>query len=107
MNLDETMDLAAVAALLQADPETIAQYARTGELPGTRIGKGWIFLWEDVLAFLRQRIAADTAARRAKQTAPLVSVTVVAVEQTKTRRRTVLPSLPAAPSAGTSPHARR
>jgi hypothetical protein len=100
MNLDETMDLAAVAALLQADPETIAQYARTGELAGTRIGKGWIFLWEDVLGFLRQRIA--------KHTAPLASVTAVAVEQTKARRRTVLPTLPATPSEGsTSPQARR
>jgi hypothetical protein len=66
----DTTDLAAVAAFLHVEPATVAQCARTGELPGTRIGQGWVFLREDVLAFLHQRIAADTAERRSKQNPP-------------------------------------
>lgn len=65
MNLEETMDLPAVAAFLGAKAETVAQLTRNGELPGAQMGKGWIFLREDVLIFLRERIAMETGARRA------------------------------------------
>lgn len=101
----ETLDLESVAALFQAEPDTVAQYARTGELPGTRIGKGWIFLREDALAFLRERIARDTAARKAahaqangempeskKQSTP--GLAAVLHERRPRRRRTELPALP-------------
>lgn len=60
----EILGLDEVAALFRAEPETVAHYARTGELPGTRIGKRWVFLKEDAMAFLRERIRRDTAARR-------------------------------------------
>lgn len=103
---NETLDLNGVAALLIAEPETVVQYARTGELPGTRVGKGWIFLREDVLGFLRQRIDRDTEMRRlahadaiAKKNQPKARSTpgvlgVLAAPRKKTRR-TQLPQLPA------------
>lgn len=106
----ETLDLEGVAVLFEAEPDTVVQYARTGELAGTRIGKGWIFLREDVLAFLRERIARETDARRAahaqakaegpeqkSRTAPKVQG--VLVERRPRTRRTQLPPLPTLPTA--------
>jgi hypothetical protein len=40
------------------------QFARRDELPGTHIGKSWVFLREDVIAFLKNQIAKDTEQRR-------------------------------------------
>lgn len=102
---NETLDLNGVAALLLAEPETVAQYARTGELPGTRVGKGWIFLRDDVLGFLRQRIDRDTEIRRlahadavAKKNPPKARSTPstlgVLAEPRRKTRRTQLPQLP-------------
>lgn len=91
----DTMDLAAAAALLHAEPATVAGCARSGELPGTHIGKGWVFLREDVLAFLRERIAADTAERRARQhPPPLGSVAELGVKSARRPRRAAVPPLP-------------
>jgi len=67
MTLRETMDLSDVALMLGAKPETVAQLARRGEIPGTQIGKGWIFLRENILEYLRERIMRDTLARRAAE----------------------------------------
>jgi hypothetical protein len=104
----DTMDLDAVAVFLHAEPATVAQCARTGELPGTRIGKGWVFLREDVLAFLRQRIAADTAERRAKQNPPsLGSVSKIATSPARRQRRAVIPELPGAATPTPAAHAVR
>lgn len=67
MTLRETMDLPDVALMLGAKPETVAQLARRGEIPGTQIGRGWIFLRENILEYLRDRIMRDTLARRATE----------------------------------------
>lgn len=104
MTTFETMDLQTAANYLGAKAETISQLARKGELPGAQIGKGWIFLREDVLDFLRKRIASETEARRAASNNSSNrisnddgSVQPVAVLQTRTRRRAppLLPQLPA------------
>jgi hypothetical protein len=92
MDIDDPLDLKATAALLKADPETISKFARTGELAGTQIGKGWLFLREDVISFLRDRIAKDTAERRKKQ-GPACPAAVL-VKKPGHSNRTVLPSLP-------------
>lgn len=100
----ETMDLQTAAAYLGAKAETISQLARKGDLPGAQIGKGWIFLREDVLDFLRKCIAAETEARRVTRDIERVSggkeneiAQPVAVLQTRTRRRAP-PPLPGLPS---------
>lgn len=93
---NETLDLHGVAALCKAEPETIAQYARSGELPGTKMGKSWVFLRDDVLAFLRKRIAEETELRRVRHTDTVQSTrpdSVLIHRKSKTRR-TVLPELP-------------
>jgi len=103
MTTFETMDLQTAAAYLGAKTETISQLARKGELPGAQIGKGWIFLREDVLDFLRKRIAAETEKRRATKDSEDDafrkedrSPQPVAVLKTRTRRHAppLLPGIP-------------
>lgn len=92
----QTMNIQEVAAFCRAEPETIAQYARSGELPGTKMGKGWVFLLDDVVAFLRERIADETRLRRAKTVSNAAPCEPAAVQfnQPARRRRTTLPPLP-------------
>ncbi len=97
MENEETLDVSEAALLLRAENETVMQFARRGELPGTRIGKSWVFLRADVLSFLRQRISSDTEERRQHYaTSPLA----IAIERPKHARRTKLPALPELPKNG-------
>lgn len=93
---EETLDLQGVAALFRAEPETIAQYARAGELPGTKMGKSWVFLRDDVLAFLRKRILEETQERRGQRSDGTLAAqpNAVLIPQKQRTRRTVLPTLP-------------
>ncbi|MES2354829.1 MAG: helix-turn-helix domain-containing protein [Pseudomonadota bacterium] len=100
MNTLETLDVAEVAALLRAESETIMQLARKGELPGTRIGKSWVFLREDVILFLKNQIAKDTDQRRRQRAS--ISHTAVSVDPPVKNRRKSLPVLPTVP--GLVPH---
>ena len=90
----ETLGVEEAAALLRAETSTVMQLARRGDLPGTRIGKSWVFLREDVIAFLRQQIASDTQDRRHHASRTIVAVAVTAPRHA---RRTKLPALPALP----------
>jgi excisionase family DNA binding protein len=105
MSAHETLDVAEVAALLRAEAETIMQLARKGELPGTRIGKSWVFLREDVIAFLKEQIARDTEERRRHYAS--FKAGALLVSKPEKGRRTSLPALPAlSPSAAVSTHQR-
>lgn len=87
---EETLDIAEAALLLRAEDSTVMAYARSGELPGARIGKAWVFLREDVLSFLRQKIASETDERRRKQSVPPAAFAVTAPR----RRGNPIPVLP-------------
>lgn len=93
---NETLDLHGVAVLCKAEAETIAHYARSGELPGTKMGKSWVFLRDDVITFLRKRITEETEARRVRNTDANESVqpAAVLIRRKPKTRRTVLPELP-------------
>lgn len=97
MPTSEILDAAETAALLHAEAETILQLARNGSLPGTRIGKAWIFLREDVMAFLKEQIARDTAERRRLQ-ATLSPCAAMVAPPSRNSRRTTLPPLPTLPA---------
>lgn len=87
---DITLNADDAAALLHAESETILQYARSGELPGTRIGKSWVFMRDDVIAFLRKQISHDTEQRLRTKAAPLA----VALQPKQNMRRRPPPALP-------------
>lgn len=92
MSAPDILDAAETAALLRVEAGTIMQLARKGELPGTRIGKSWVFLREDVMTYLKEQIARDTEARR-RQHASLAAG-AIAVSKPRNGRRTALPALP-------------
>lgn len=81
MEDDSILDVPEVAILLRAEASTVMRFVRSGELPGTRIGKSWLFLRADVMAFLKSQIEQETATRRrhvaALETTPNVSAVVL------------------------------
>lgn len=67
---------------------TISQLERSGELPGTQIGKGWLFLREDVMVFLRERIERDTQVRRDKRSSNAAKPLAISETRPNGRRKT-------------------
>ena len=45
----KTLDLQQAAALLLIHPTTLQAKARTGEIPGARIGRRWVFVDDDLI----------------------------------------------------------
>jgi len=99
MDAPDTLDIHQAAAILHADEETVLALARSGELPGTKIGRPWVFLRTDVLDYLRVRVGSDTAQRRQAAAAPPAVAAVLAPQ--RSRRRTSLPVLPDLPTLST------
>lgn len=90
----ETLNIEQTADLLYAEADTVMQLARSGKLPGAKIGKAWVFLRSDVLAFLRREIDDSTAARRSKTAHPPILGTVTQKPaHGRSKPRPVLPDL--------------
>ncbi len=58
-----TLDLRGAAALMNVHPRTVEAMARDGRLPAAKIGRAYVLLARDVLAFVEQQIASQTATR--------------------------------------------
>ncbi|CAG4906364.1 helix-turn-helix domain-containing protein [Paraburkholderia saeva] len=58
-----TFDLIECADFLKVDRNTAMKLAGTGELPGAKIGRAWVFLEDDVVAFLRKKTQEQSLAR--------------------------------------------
>jgi excisionase family DNA binding protein len=65
--MSETYDVPAAAAFLQVHRNTLLKLARSGDIPGAKIGKGWVFLRSDLEQYLKSIIAAQVNQRRAAQ----------------------------------------
>lgn len=48
------------ARFLGLHPKTVKRMARTGELPGCRLGRRWIFRPSELDALLRARVSSST-----------------------------------------------
>ena len=91
----EFLDTDQVAKMLHCEVSTIAGLACRGELPATKLGKGYLFVADDVVAFVRSKIASDTAERLAKRNPErIMAVALNRTSQGPGRRRTQLPDLP-------------
>lgn len=73
------------AQMLGCTPEQVEELARTGEIPGFKIGRPWRFVRADLLAYLAEKARAEAEERRSKRQAP---------EPLKPQRRRDPPSLP-------------
>lgn len=51
----KTLTLKQAADFLKIHPQTLRTRALTGELPGAKIGKSWVFIEEDLAAAIRSR----------------------------------------------------
>ena len=82
-----------VAKLLDCEPTTVQARALSGELPGLKFGRGWVFPREALMARLNTMAQEQAAERRGQRAAPLAAV---AIPAPRNRRRPppVLPDLP-------------
>jgi len=53
----ETLNLKEAAGLLRIHPVTLQEKAKTGEIPGAKIGKRWVFIQIDLIDYIRSQYA--------------------------------------------------
>lgn len=53
--------------ILNAESSRVLELAQSGQLPGARIGRSWVFMEDMVYDFLRQTIDEQTKQRLGKQ----------------------------------------
>ena len=54
----EVLTTAEAASLLRVSSKTVLALARSGALPGEKVGRAWRFVREDVLAYVRGTASA-------------------------------------------------
>ena len=67
MTTDETIGSEDCAKLLRCTPEQVEELARAGEIPGLKLGRSWLFVRADLLAYLAEKARAEAQERRAKR----------------------------------------
>lgn len=98
--MTDTINADQCAQLLQCTTETVEELTRKGELPGVKFGRGWIYVKDDLLAWLAERARREADERRQQLAgrrhtpAPLASVVRA--------RRKAPPALPQPPTGGPS-----
>ncbi|RQT53792.1 helix-turn-helix domain-containing protein [Burkholderia cepacia] len=65
-----TFDLQECADFLKVDRTTAMKLAQQGDIVGARIGRAWVFLEDDVVAFLREQAQRQTLERLEGRSAP-------------------------------------
>lgn len=65
-----TFDLQECADFLKVDRTTAMKLAQQGNIVGARIGRAWVFLEDDVVAFLREQAQRQTLERLEERTIP-------------------------------------
>ena len=62
----QTFDVPACAEFLKVHRTTVLKLAATGELPGAKIGRAWVFLECDLVAYVRNLIQSQQEKRQAQ-----------------------------------------
>jgi excisionase family DNA binding protein len=91
----KTYDINEAADFLKVDRSTALELASAGTLPGAKVGRAWVFMEEELVAYLRDITRKQTQARRAHAEATQVIDRVVREPTPRRRgRRRPLPALP-------------
>ncbi|MBR8005605.1 helix-turn-helix domain-containing protein [Burkholderia vietnamiensis] len=110
----KTFDLQECADFLKVDRTTAMKLAQQGDIVGARIGRAWVFLEDDVVAFLREQAQQQTLQRLEGRTTPdhadtdrRVQAAILHQLQPPTRSRAgrkarPLPTLPCPPAGGST-----
>lgn len=81
-----------VTALLGCDEDTAAARIKSGDLPGTKFGRGWVVPRQAFIERLNEKARAEAAERRAK-------LDEARGEAQRRGRDAISPAKPAAPAA--------
>jgi len=63
----ETIDADQCAELLHCTTDQVEELARAGEIPGLKLGRGWLFIRGDLLAYLAEKARSEAQERRSKR----------------------------------------
>ena len=65
----KTYDINEAADFLKIDRSTALELANLGTLPGAKVGRAWVFMEDELVAYLRDVTRKQTQARRARREA--------------------------------------
>jgi len=68
----KTYDINEAADFLKIDRSTALELAHIGTLPGDKVGRSWVFMEDELVAYLRDVTRKQTQARRANAAAAQV-----------------------------------
>jgi excisionase family DNA binding protein len=94
----KTYDIHEAADFLKIDRSTALELAHIGALPGAKVGRSWVFMEDELVAYLRDVTRKQTQARRAD--AEAAQVIGRAQQEPKPRRRGRGRPLPKLPELG-------
>lgn len=87
----ETMTAEEMAELMHCTVRQVEQLTRDGDLPAVKIGRSWLYVRADVLAFLSEEGRRNAAELKSKKTP--ASVTPLVPKSVRPRRM-IPPALP-------------
>ncbi len=67
MSTEETIGSEDCAKILRCTPEQVEELARAGEIPGLKLGRSWLFVRGDLLAYLAEKAREEALLRRSKR----------------------------------------
>ena len=83
---DETINAAQCAELLHCTEQRIEELTRSGELPGMKFGRGWIYVKADLLVYIADRARKEAEERRqdlnARKSVPRLDILIRPRRQT-------------------------
>ncbi|HAU0262587.1 TPA: helix-turn-helix domain-containing protein [Legionella pneumophila] len=56
-----TLNIEEASKFLGAHRETIRRMAASGELPGVKIGRSWVFIEQDLVMYMRNKYSSDAS----------------------------------------------
>ncbi len=93
-----TLDLYETADFLKVSPATAQEMAATGELPGAKIGRAWVFLLDDLVDWLREQVKIQRGERKERRPPPVEAAILQNHRIDRKTRRRKPPNLPKLPS---------
>ena len=92
-----TLDLGEAAAFLKISEATAQEMAASGELPGAKIGRAWVFLLDDLAEWLRAQVKAQREERKAQREIVSEQLPRTSSSMNRRGRRNSPPQLPELP----------
>jgi excisionase family DNA binding protein len=93
----DTLNLQEAAELLKIAETTAQELAYSGELPGAKIGRAWVFLKDDLIRWLREQIKTQQDKRKAAHSAQPQLTRGVVIPKAPKKQRKAPPKLPPLP----------